>query len=307
MNKKPKKLANKKVQDRVTYVLFLLPALIAFFCVIVVPFISGIYYSFTNWTGIPSSDMHWVGLKNYIDAFQDNRFHYSILVTLLVGGLNFIVINIVSFALALLVSSKLKGRNVYRAGFFLPNLIGGLVLGYIWQFIYNQIVPNLGIKFFEANNHYFLVNPKMAIIALVITQTWQYAGYIMMIYYTALQNISKELLESAEIDGCTGWQRLRKITIPLIMPTFTITLFLTLSSSMKMYDVIISLTNGGPSMLWNGEAINATEMIAVNIYKTATVENHMALGQAKAILFFIGLAVLTLIQTHITRSKEIDA
>ena len=129
----------------------------------------------------------------------------------------------------------------------------------------------------------------------------------MMIYYTALQNVSKELLESAEIDGCTGWQRLRKITIPLIMPTFTITLFLKLSSSMKMYDVIISLTNGGPSMMWNGEAINATEMIAVNIYKTATVENHMALGQAKAILFFIGLAVLTLIQTHITRSKEIDA
>lgn len=304
-NKKKTTMQSKKRQDQRTFILFLLPAVLAFVLVVFIPFIQGIYYSFTDWNGLNTGSLSFVGIKNYLDAFVDERFHYSMIVTFVFGTINFLLINIVSFSLALLVSAKLKGKNIYRAGFFLPNLIGGLVLGYIWQFIFSNVITDIPLPFFQ--NNLFLADPKLAVIALVICSNWQYAGYIMMIYYTALQGVPKELEESAQLDGCTGWQRLWNVTIPIIMPTFTIALFLTLSNSFKQYDVVLSLTNGGPSMLWNGNAINATELLAVNIYKTASVENHMALGQAKAILFFLGLMVLTLIQVSLTRRKEIES
>lgn len=167
----------------------------------------GVYYSMTNWTGITQSGLEFVGLQNYINSLTDSRFQYSVLITVIFGLLNFIVVNIVSFSLALMVSSKLKGKNIYRTGFFLPNLIGGIVLGYIWQFIFNNVVPNVGALIHSEflANEMFLVDPKLAVIALVITSTWQYAGYIMMIYYTALQNVPKDLLESAQLDGANAW------------------------------------------------------------------------------------------------------
>lgn len=300
---KKKSMKSKKTQDNITYTLFMLPAIIAFATVEIIPFFQGLYYSLTDWTGLPTNAIHFVGLKNYIDAFADGRFHYSILVTVIFAIANFLLVNIVSFSLALLVSSNVKGKNIYRAGFFVPNLIGGLVLGYIWQFIFNNVVVQLPIW----TGPSLLASANAAVMGLIIVANWQYAGYIMLIYFTALQGVPKELGESASLDGCNAWQKLWKITIPNIMSTFTITLFLTLSNSFKQYDVVVSLTNGGPSKLWNGEAINGTELITLNIFKTASTENHMALGQAKAVIFFIALVVLTLIQTSITRSKEIEA
>lgn len=309
MGAKKKTLSSRKKMDKLTYVLFLAPAVLSFLLVIGVPFVMGIYFSFTNWTGITQSTLDFVGFANYIKSFMDVKFQYSAMITIIFGLINFVVINVVSFSLALLVSSKIKGRNLYRTGFFLPNLIGGLVLGYIWQFIFNNVLINVGEKFSIEllANTFFLSDPKLAVLALVITATWQYAGYIMMIYYTALQNVPKELQESAELDGATAWQRLRHITIPMIMPAFTITLFLTLSNSFKQYDVVLSLTGGGPSMMFQGQAIKATELMSVNIYNTASVNNLMAEGQARAVIFFIALTIISVIQTSLTKRKEIEA
>ena len=254
MAAKKKTLTSRKRADRLTYMLFLAPALLSFLLVIAVPFFMGIYFSLTNWTGITQSGFDFVGLQNYINSIKDIRFQYSSMITIVFALINFISVNVVAFSLALLVSSKIKGRNIYRTGFFLPNLIGGIVLGYIWQFIFNNVLISIGENYGISllANTFFLTDPKLAVLALVIAGTWQYAGYIMMIYYTALQNVPKELLESADLDGANAWQRLRHITIPMIMPAFTVALFLTLSSSFKSYDVVMSLTNGGPSMLWQG-------------------------------------------------------
>ncbi|MEG0165436.1 carbohydrate ABC transporter permease [Anaerorhabdus sp.] len=302
-------MLKKKRKDKIFYTLFATPAILAFLIVIAVPFCLGVYYSFTNWTGITQSTLDFVGFKNYIDSVTNTRFQYSIMITIVFGLLNFVVVNVISFSLALLVSSKVKGRNLYRTGFFVPNLIGGIVLGYIWQFIFNNVFISFGemanISFLA--NKFFLSDPKLAIIALVMTSSWQYAGYIMMIYYTALQNVPTELIEASKLDGATAWQRLKKITIPMIMPAFTITLFLTLTNSFKQYDVILSLTGGGPSTMFMGQAIKATEVISMNIFNTASVENMMAQGQAKAVLFFIALVVISLIQTSITRKKEVES
>lgn len=301
--KKRKSMKSMKRQQTITYLLFMAPAVIAFALVEIVPFFQGLYYSLTDWTGLPGNELHFVGLQNYITALTDSRFQYSFLITFIFAIANFVLVNIVSFSLALLVSSKLKGKNIYRAGFFIPNLIGGLVLGYIWQFIFNSVLPSL--PFWQGNS--LLSDPNWAVVALIIVANWQYAGYIMLIYFTALQGVPRELGESAELDGCNGWQKLWKVTIPNIMSTLTVTLFLTLSNSFKQYDVVVSLTNGGPSRLWQGEAINGTELVSLNIVKTASTENLMALGQAKAIIFFLLLVVMTLIQTTLTRRKEMEA
>lgn len=301
--RKKKSMKSMKRQDNITYLLFMTPAILAFVLVEIVPFFQGLFYSFTDWTGLPNKTLTFVGLQNYIDAFTDSRFQYSFLITIIFALANFVLVNVISFSLALLVSSKLKGKNIYRAGFFLPNLIGGLVLGYIWQFIFNNVLTSL--PFWSGTS--LLANPNTALFALVIVANWQYAGYIMMIYFTALQGIPKELGESAELDGCNAWQKLWKVTIPNMMSTLTVTLFLTLSNSFKQYDVVLSLTNGGPSRMWQGAAINGTELVSLNIVKTASTENLMALGQAKAVIFFVFLVIITLIQTSITRSKEIES
>lgn len=309
MKTKTRGIAQKKKKDKIFYALFAAPAVLAFLLVIAVPFCLGVYYSFTDWTGITQSSMNFVGFENYIKSITNSRFQYSIIVTIIFGLLNFVAVNIISFSLALLVSSKIKGRNLYRTGFFIPNLIGGIVLGYIWQFIFNNVFISVGETLnigFLANN-FFLSDPKLAIIALVMTSTWQYAGYIMMIYYTALQNVPTDLIEASKLDGASPWQRLKSVIIPMIMPAFTITLFLTLTNSFKQYDVVLSLTAGGPSTMWQGQAIKATELLSVNIFNTASVENLMAQGQARAILFFIALVAVSVIQTSITRKKEIES
>ncbi|CAM3632431.1 carbohydrate ABC transporter permease [Erysipelothrix urinaevulpis] len=291
-----------------TYYLFIAPAVIAFLMVVAVPFFMGVFYSFTDWKGFASSGISFVGFTHYIESFKDPQYLYSIIVTFVFGFFNFVVVNVVSFGMALLVSSKIKGRNLYRTGFFVPNLIGGLVLGYIWQFMFNSVLPAFGeiLQFSVLKDTFFLADPKLATIALVTTATWQYAGYIMMIYYTSLQGIPKGLVEASELDGASWLQKLRHIIVPMIAPAFTISLFLTLSNSFKQFDVIVSLTNGGPSAMFMGQAVKATELLSVNIYNTASIRNMMAQSQAKAVMFFIVLAIISFIQTSLTRRKEIE-
>jgi raffinose/stachyose/melibiose transport system permease protein len=207
----------------------------------------------------------------------------------------------------MLATSKLKYRNIYRAGFFLPNVIGGIILGYIWQFIFNQFVPGLAsVTGIEALSKTLLGDSKTAIIALVIVSTWQYAGYVMMIYVAALQNVPAELLEAAQIDGANAWQRFRAITIPMVMPAFTITMFLTLVNSFKQFDVNVSLTNGGPSTMFMGQAIKGTTLLAMHIAETSSVGLNTAQAQAKAIVFFLVLVTFSLIQVVVTKRREVE-
>ena len=305
---KNKKAYSREAREKRNFYRLVLPAFIIFALVIIVPFFLGFYYSLTDWKSVTQTNLQFVGLKNFTDSLADTRFQYSLMITVIFALFNVIVINVVSFGLALLVASKIKLKDIFRAGFFIPNLIGGLVLGYIWQFIYNSVFPALGQMIgsdFLINN-LFLGDVKLAIAALIITNTWQYAGYIMMIYFAALQNVPSSLVESASLDGANAWQRLRHIIIPMVMPAFTVSLFLTITNSFKIFDVNFSLTGGGPSLLWHDKAIQSTEFITMNIYNTASGDNLMAQGQARAAILFFILVVISLIQTSITKRKEID-
>jgi raffinose/stachyose/melibiose transport system permease protein len=292
--------------------LFLAPVLLAFVLVIVIPFFLGAYYSFTNWsaTARTGGGLRLIGLGNYAGILKDPSFSYSFIATVAYTALNMIAINVVSFALAMLVTRSLKGRNVYRAGFFIPNLIGGLILGYVWQFIFNNAVPSvgtaLGIAAWANPSNLILAKSATALVAMVIVGTWQYAGYIMVIYVAAIENIPQELIEAAQIDGASPFRRLLAITLPMTGQAFTITLFLTLVNSFKQFDVNVSLTAGGPSVMYFGKPIYGTELLAMNIYNQGFKSDDMAGGQARAVVFFVVLAVVSIIQVSINKRREIE-
>ncbi|MCL2221785.1 MAG: sugar ABC transporter permease [Oscillospiraceae bacterium] len=289
------------------FFLFLLPVMLAFTIIIVVPLIMGVYYSFTDWNAVPGTPINWVGLENYFVMFSDVSFLHSFLVTVAFSLVCILLINFIAFMFALLVTAKLKFAGVYRAGFFLPNLIGGIVLGYIWFFIFNNAITAIGSTVgsdFLAMS--FLGNRFTSLFAMIIVTTWQMAGYIMMIYVAAIQSVPASLLEAAQIDGAKYHQRLRYILMPLIAPAFTITLFLTLVNSFRMFDVNFALTAGGPSGLFMGQALWTTELLALNIFNTAHRFNDFAQGQARAIIFFIALMTISLIQVYFNKRKEIE-
>jgi raffinose/stachyose/melibiose transport system permease protein len=290
------------------FYLFLLPSVFAFCMVIIIPFFMGIYYSFTNWNAITGTTVEWVGLKNYTAIKSDITFLHSFLVTVAYAVMNIAVLNICAFFMALLVTGKLKFKGVYRAGFFMPNLIGGIILGYIWQFIFNNAIPSFGslIGSVWLKENQFLANQYLALLAIVIVSTWQYAGYIMMIYVAAIQGIPDSLLEAAEIDGASYWQRLKHITFPLVAPAFTVSMFLTLINSFKQFDVNYALTAGGPSGMFMDRAIMTNEFLALNIYQTAFAYRQLAQGQAKAIIFFLVIAVISLIQVRANKKREVE-
>ena len=292
---------------KLTEILFLLPTLIAFLMVIIIPFIFGIYYSFTDWQGTGAASKM-VGCENYAAIFQDAGFLHSFLVTLLFTVLNIITVNVVAFVISLLVTSEIRGRNIYRAGFFVPNLIGGIVLGLVWQFIFSNILPSIGQSLgWAALSKSLLTNKDTVMGTMVTVNTWQYAGYIMLIYVASIQGISKSVLEAAEVDGATYWTRVTRIQIPLMANAFTISLFLTLTNSFKMYDVNVALTNGGPVSMFMNKPVQASELLALNIYQTAFKYNNMALGQAKAVIFFVVLTIFSIIQVSYNKSKEVEA
>lgn len=300
-------MKRRNPQEPLVFWSFVTPTLFAFAMVLIVPFLMGLFYSFTNWTGIRGNPVDWTGLTNYKNALKDLRFYYSFGLTALYAILSMALVNILSFCMALLVTQELKLKNLYRTGFFLPNLIGGLVLGYIWQFVFNAALPKIG----EALQWPFLqksmlTDPKTAMIAILFVAAWQYAGYIMMIYIAALQNVPPELTEAAAIDGATPWQRLRHVTIPMIAPAFTVASFLTLVNAFKMFDVNVSLTNGLPATQFMGASVPGTELVAMNIYNTAFQMNRMAQGQAKAIIFFVVLVILSLVQVYFNKRREVE-
>jgi raffinose/stachyose/melibiose transport system permease protein len=294
--------------DRLYYWLFLAPALIAFLVVVVIPFGMGIYYSLTDWTAVAGLKANWVGLANYKDMFSDFAFRYSFTRTFLFTILSVLTINAMALTFAFLVTREVRFKNFFRAGFFIPNLIGGIVLGYVWQFMFKSVVPALGalLGIPALEELLILASPSLTLFGLILAFTWQYAGYIMMIYVAALLNVPQELLEAAEIDGANFWQKFKGITLPMIAQAFTITSFLTLVNAFKQYDIIIALSKGGPATLYQGEIVNSTELLAVHIYNVAFKYNNMAEGQARAIIFFLVLSVVSIGQVYYNKKREVE-
>ncbi len=285
--------------------MFLIPVVFTFLMIIVIPFSLGIYYSLTDWNGV-SPIINFVGFKNFSRLFNSPDFIHSFLITIGYTVINVILVNVVSFSLSLIVTSKVKFRNFYRAGFFVPYLIGGIVLGYIWQFIMNNILVSLGttygIEFLKVS---FLSKPETVIWAMSVVNTWQFAGYIMLIYVAAIQSIPKSLMEAASVDGAGFFRNVFHILIPMMANAFTISLFLTLTYSFKQFDMNLTLTKGGPATRFMELPVKASQLLAMNIFDTATA-NKMAEAQAKAVMLFVVLVVVALIQVSINKKKEVE-
>lgn len=278
------------------YWLFLAPTLIALAIVVILPLIYGVYYSFTNWNGIETPQF--IGFENYINLFKDQEFLDSLWFTVKFTVVSVFLINFFGLALALIVTQKMKTSNLLRTIFFMPNLIGGLILGFIWQFIFLKVFSSIGDLLGIESLQGWLSTSTTGFWALAILMSWQMAGYIMVIYISYLESVPQELLEAAEIDGANSFQRFMHITFPLVAPAFTVSLFLTLSNSFKLYDQNLSLTGGGP--------FHSTQMVAMEIYKTAFTENAMAYAQSKAVIFFIIVAAISLTQVYVNKKREVE-
>ena len=284
--------------------IFLFPLLFTFVITVIVPMCLGIFYSFTDWNGVKMSKF--VGFENYTTMFKDPAFIWSIVLTFLFVVVNMILVNVIAFLLALMCTTKMRGVDFFRAAYFLPNLIGGIVLGYIWQFVFSNVLLKFTASAFGMRNS-LLATSKTAFYAIIVVYLWQYAGYIMLIYITGLTTIPKDVLEASAIDGANATTTLFRIKIPMIASTITICTFLTLTSAFKQFDVNMALTNGTGSVRFMGKVLsNGTQMLALNIYNTAITKNNYALGQAKAVLFFIILACVSIIQVRISNSKEVE-
>ena len=270
--------------------IFVLPTLLAFAVAFMVPFIMGIYLSFCDFTTVTNAKF--VGISNYVKAFTNPDFLKALWFTVKFAVLAVVTINICGFALALMLTQNIKGRNIFRTIFFMPNLIGGIVLGYIWQSMINGVLAKFGVT--------MLLDPKYGYWGLIILMNWQLIGYIMIIYIAGLQNVSTDVLEAAKIDGANAWQTLTKVKIPMVMPSITICLFLTISNSFKMFDQNLALTGGGPS--------NKTAMLALDIYNTFYGKvGFEGVGQAKAVVFFVIVAGIAMSQLVLTRKKEVES
>ena len=271
------------------FVILVLPTLIAFTVAFIIPFILGIYLSFTKFTTV--ADAQWVGLSNYIVAFQDKDFLASLWFTVKFVLVNLVTINLIAFALAYVLSRKLRGTNIFRTVIFMPNLLGGIVLGYIWQLIINGV-----LAFFKTT----LTVRLIRILGMVIAMNWQMIGYMMVIYIAAIQNISEDVKEAALIDGVNRRQMVTKIILPLIMPAITICLFMTTTNAFKMFDLNLALTAGLPG--------KSTSLVALDIYNS--FYNRMGyegIGQAKAVLFLLIVAAISVTQLVVTRRKEVES
>ncbi len=269
--------------------IFVLPTLIAFSFAFIIPFVMGVYLSFCKFKTITNAQF--VGLDNYIKIFADKDFVNAFGFTLKFSVVSIITINVFAFILALALTRKIKGTNLFRTVFFMPNLIGGIILGYIWQQMINAVLLK-----YETT---LVANPTYGFWGLVILMNWQMIGYMMIIYVAGLQNVPTDLIEAAQIDGATSLQTLFKVKIPMVMPSITICLFLTVSNSFKLFDQNLALTAGAPS--------KKTAMLALDIYNTFYGRNgYEGVGQAKAVLFFIVVAVIALGQLVLTRRKEVE-
>ncbi|MCL2735426.1 MAG: sugar ABC transporter permease [Propionibacteriaceae bacterium] len=271
---------------------FALPTFLAFILAFLIPFGMGLYLSFTKFRTV--TDAQWVGVQNYINVFTQNTGFLSALwFTVRFTVVSVITVNVIAFALAMALTRAIKGTNLFRAVFFLPNLIGGIVLGYVWQLLINGVLGSLF-------NHDLTYSPTYGFWGLVIIVNWQMIGYMMVIYIAGIQNVPGDLLEAADIDGAGSWSKLTHVIIPMVAGSVTICTFLTLSNCLKLFDQNLALTNGAPR--------NQTEGLALNIYRTFYIlRNQQGVAQAKAVVFFVFVAVIAFLQLRATRSREVDA
>ncbi len=273
------------------YTLFTFPLMIIFTLVVIVPFVIGIGLSFTEWDGLAKHEMTFVGLSNYVEVFKDQRFLTSAVRTTVYTLCSVVIVNVVGLIFALLVTTKLRVANVARTMLFVPYLIGGLILGYIWKSVFSEYFLSIGFG-------NWLTDSTKAMIAMIIVTTWQMAGYVMIVYITGIMAIPDDVIEAAMVDGASYLQTLFRVKLPLLMPSITICLFLTLSNCFKVYDVNIALTGAGPNY--------QSEMFSLNIYNEIFDLSNFGYGQAKAIIFFLIIAVITLIQVSITKKREVS-
>ena len=289
----PQEKGRENMQNKMMkkyFPVFVLPTLLAFTIGFIVPFIMGVYLSFCKFTTV--TDAKFVGLQNYVKIFtEDGTFGHALWYTTAFTVVSVVLINVIGFAVALLLTKKIKGTNIFRTVFFMPNLIGGIILGYVWQLLLNGLLLQINKTLTYSSVYGFW--------GLVILMCWQQIGYMMIIYIAGIQNIPGELIEAAQIDGANKGQLLKHVIIPMVMPSITICTFLTLTNSFKLFDQNLALTNGEPS--------NRSEMLALNIYNTFYGRTGWeGVGQAKAVIFFILVGAIAMIQNRLTRSKEVQ-
>lgn len=282
-----------------TRLLFTGPTLFAFLTVMIAPFLYGIYLTFTDWDGI-SVNSTFVGFENYLGVFKDAKFWGSFVLTLKYVGVTVLLVNAVAFLLAYALTSGMKSQNFFRAGFFIPNLVGGIVLGFIWQFLFSNVFVYMGqkagIPLFSTS---WLADPDKAFWALTVVTVWQYAGYMMVIYVAGLMNVPKDILEAAGIDGANGWRKMRTMVLPLMVPSFIVCIFLSLRNGFMVYDLNLTLTKGGP--------FKSTEMVSMHVYEQAFRARDYGLGQAEAFVLFLLVATVTILQVYFSKKAEVEA
>ena len=283
----------KRFNNVLNFAGFGLPALFIWASVVLIPFIYGIWITFTDWNGL-AMEIHYVGIKNYLEVFSDATFVTSFLKTVIYAFFTVLASNLVGFLLALAVTSGIKGQNFFRTGFFTPNIIGGIILGYIWNFIFSYALTSfgksIGVDWMSTS---WLTNPTRALIALIIVSSWQMSGYLMVIYIAGLTSVPRELIEAAYVDGANGLDVVRMVKLPLIKNSTAICIFLSISRTFMSFDMNLSLTAGGP--------YKSTELIAYKIYQTAFTSMEFGKGQAQAIVLFVIVAVISLLQVYFTR------
>lgn len=281
------------------YIMFAGITTLIFAAVVIVPFIYGLYLTFTSWDGV-SRDKPWVGFANYVATFQDSAFWTALGRTFIYSFIAVVLVNVVAFILAYLVTRGVKGQNFFRAGFFVPNLIGGIVLGYVWKFVFNRALVAIGEAIsVGALSTSWLSTPNGAMACLIIVAVWQYAGYMMLIYVAGFMSVSNDVLEAAKIDGCTDFQTIVHISVPLMVSSFVQCLFLTITRCFMVYDVNLSLTKGEP--------FNSSVMAAMHVYNQAFTYKNYGTGQAEALVLFVVCAVIGVLQVYIGKKAEVSA
>ncbi|WP_311375601.1 carbohydrate ABC transporter permease [Alloscardovia omnicolens] len=280
------------------FLMFAGPATILFAAVVIVPFFYGLYLTFTSWDGV-AANKPFVGLQNYKDAFADIAYWDALGRTVVYSVISVVLVNIVAFVLAYLVTSGLKGQNFFRAGFFIPNLIGGIVLGYVWKFMFNRAFVAIGTAVVGHDTPSLLGTTNGALFALILVSVWQYAGYMMLIYVAGFMGVDDSLREAALIDGCSNGQAMRHVIIPLMRASFVQCIFLSTTRCFMVYDLNLSLTKGEP--------FNSSVMAAMHVYNKAFVYKNYGVGQAEALILFIICAVIGMIQVYVGKKGEVAA
>lgn len=285
-----------KIKD---FTIFALPGCLIFCMVVIIPFIYGFYLTLTDWDGVKKVK-NIVGFTNYLSAFKDAEFWGSMGLTLKYVLLSVVLVNAVAFLLAYALTNGLKGQKFFRVGFFTPNLLGGVVLGFIWQFVFSRVLVNMGQStgwgIFSAS---WLGDPNKAFWSLVIVTVWQLSGYMMLIYIAGFTGLSHDVLEAASIDGATGLQKMKSVILPLMVPSFVICLFFTLSRAFMVYDVNLTLTGGEP--------YGTTRLVAMHVYEKAFTSRQYGMGQAEALILFVIVASISGLQIYLGKKKEVEA